>query len=116
MRDERINRSWAFVRGVAAWYFDDETDPIRHNRNKQGIVDDLSGKVIKASNQSLVDKAGVQQVHDHTLRAAEAYCFGMLMKERGRKPRKNEYEKLWRSQMGQIPPEYEKVENRLGHR
>ena len=113
MNDIRIDKCYSLTHAIFHWYYDDEPNRARHERNKKEFIDVLNRQVQNASSQRMFNSSGLTDVLSRLKRTAETFCYGGLAKSK-RSVTKDDYDKKWKFHIAPfMPPDYEQVKRRL---
>ena len=113
MNDITIDKCYSLTYAIFHWYYDDETNQARHERNKKEFIDVLNRQVQNASSQRMFNSSGLTDVLSRLQRTAEDYCYGGLAKSK-RSVTKNDYDNKWKFHIAPyLPPDFDQVKRRL---
>ena len=113
MNDIRIDKCYSLTHAIFHWYYDDEPNRARHERNKKEFIDVLNRQVQNASSQRMFNSSGLTDVLLRLQRTAETFCYGGLSKSK-KQGTKDDYDKKWKFHIAPfMPPDCDQVKRRL---
>ena len=113
MNDIRVDKCYSLTHAIFHWYYDDETNQARHERNKKEFIDVLNRQVQNASSKRRFNISVLTDVLSRLQQTAETFCYGGLTKSK-RSVTKDDYDKKWKFYIAPyLPPDFDQVDRRL---
>ena len=105
--DRNMSLCNQYSKAIYSWFIGTEEE-------KQAFVQPLNEQAVRANNQRMVSPDQLMRHAQWMQRTAENLCYLRLHTERNHHPRKNEFSKLWNTELNLIPFDWDRVERDMG--